>query len=451
MWNQQKMNPNQKLLILAKMLTVIIVSSILTFSVSVLVLQIFLGFITIYFSINSDYKSAKLWSNIFLVSMFFSFLVFLGNNIYFGEPYFIGGSDDLMFEEWGRTIYNFGIYSPSKIIEYNIIGIFNNSVFFTVYIARLIQFANIFGGYTTFLPRVANVHFFIWICMIIKYLLTRHTKISQKNIYYSVAVFAFMPSIQYINSHVFRDTFNFLQVLLIGLLFDLALRKKHIVRFASLILIPIIAYSAYYTRASSILFAGILVVFIISSRYKIRIRYIIPIVLPLMFLSDILAVFKVGQFIEVYSNYLLGSSDGGLSSVVFSQPLLPFGILFRTIYAFVSPFPDLFLFKEPSRILLDLIQLAKNIGVFLQIIFIPFVIKRALKLDWIALIFLSWFLPIIASTFTFRHFLFFYPFMSALAIDGYMNTNKRARKNILYSSIFIVICLSLVYVSLKLL
>lgn len=452
MEQSKALNPNQKLIISAGFMFVVILSSILTFSLSVLIFQIFMGVITLYFCSKTDYKTAKLWLTIFSISMLFVFLIFLANQLYYGEPYYIGGSDDLKYEQWGYDVYNAGIYNPSKIMEYRIIGQFHNSPYFVSYIARLIQFSELFGGYTTFLPRIANVYYLLWISMIIRYLLSKYSTLSPKTIYYSLVLFAFMPNIQYINSHVFRDTFNLLQILLIVLLFNFLLSKKKIsLKVLSLALLPVLLYYTYYTRANSILFAGIVILLMISVQYRIKIRYIIIGIMPLLLLSNLLETFRVGYFIETYSSYLSNMAGDGLSRFVFNPPLLPLGIFFRGIYALISPFPNFFgLFNDTSKLLFDFIQLLIYLGVLIQIFAIPFIIKRTLKFDWLALAFLSWFLAIIASTFTFRHFLFYYPFMSAVAVDGFLSTQPKNRKIILFISIFTTINFGMIYTSLKL-
>ena len=430
---------------------VVVLSSILTFSLAVLLFQIFMVLITIFFCYKTNYKTAKLWLSIFIISMLFVFLVFLANKLYYGDPYYIGGSDDLKFEEWGYVVHNADIFSPSKLLTSGIIGQFHNSPFFASYIARLIQFSELFDGYTTFLPRIANVYYLLWICMIIKYLLDKYSTLPSNTIHYSLVFFAFMPNIQYINAHIFRDTFNLLQVMLILLLFDFLLTKKRYpLKFFSAIILPFLLYYTYYTRVNSIIFAGIIVMLMVSNLYKIKTRYIIIGVVPLLLFSNILETLRVGYFITTYSNYVSNIAGDGLSSFVFNRPLLPLGIFFRGIYALISPFPNFFgLFKDNSRLLFDFVQFIIYLGVLVQVFAIPFIIKRTLKFDWLALAFLSWFVAIIATTFTFRHVLFYYPFMSAIAVDGFLSTKPQNRKITLFLSIFITVSFGIIYVSIK--
>jgi len=448
----KELNPNQKLIITTWFMFIVILSSILTFSLSVLILHFAMGLITLHFCFKTDYKTAKLWLIIFSISILFVFLIYLANQFYYGEPYYIGGSDDLKYEQWGRAVYNSDIYEPSEIMEHRIIGQFHNSPYFASYIARLIQFSEFLGGYTTFLPRIANAYYLLWICMIIKYLLDKYTNLAPRTVYYSLAFFAFMPNIQYINSHVFRDTFNLLQVLLIVLLFDFLVGKnRYSIKILTIILLPLLSYYTYYTRANSLIFAGIIILLMLSALYRVKTIYIILGLIPLLLLSNFLEVFRIKYYIETYSSYVSNIAGDGLSKFVFNRPLLPLGIFFRGMYALISPFPNFFgLFQENSKLLFDFIQLLVYLGVIMQIFAIPFIVKRALKFDWLSLAFLSWFLAITASTFTFRHFIFYYPFMSAIAIDGFLSAEIKSRKSILFLSIFVILCFGMIYISLKL-
>ena len=129
-----------KLMILLSMMLCVILSSILAFSFAVFIMQLFLASITFPMIIKRDYKIAKLYLIIFIISLIFVFLIYIANNLYYGSPYYIGGSDDINFENEGRLIINSGMISPSKILESGIIGKWHNATFYSVYISILIDF-----------------------------------------------------------------------------------------------------------------------------------------------------------------------------------------------------------------------------------------------------------------------------------------------------------------------
>lgn len=447
------LNSNQKIIISLGFIFLNLISSIVSFSIPVFFLQLILGSLTIMLCFTTDYKTAKLWLFILAVSIFFVFVIFLANNFFYGKPYYSGGSDDLKFEQWGLDVYKSGIYNPSKIMESGIIGEYHNSPFFPSYIALLIRFSSVFGGYSTFLPRIANAYFLLWVCMIIKYLLLKYTSLSKESVKYSLLFFALMPNIQYINAHIFRDTFNLLQILLIILLVDFLLcHRNYFIKLVSIIILPSLIYTAYFTRASSLLFAGFIILIMFSVLYNIKKIYIIIGIILLVLSTNLLEIFRFNFYIENYSSYVSDIAGDGLSGFIFNKNLFPFGIILRGLYALISPFPNFFaLFKNPSKLLFDVVQLFIYLGVMLQTFSIPFIVKRSLKFDWLSLAFLSWFLAIILSTFTFRHFLLYYPFMSAVAVDGYTKTKPESRKIIIFFSTFTTTSFGVIYILLKIL
>lgn len=443
---------NNNIAISLLILLFIIMSSFLTLSFSVFVMQLLLAAVTIPLILKKDYKIKKLYLLIFIVSITFIFLIYLANQFYYGIPYYIGGSDDLMFEKWGLDVYYSNLLSPSNILESGVLPEWHNSPLFPIYISILIRFANFFDGYSTFLPRIINVYFLIWICFFMEYFLRRYAKFSEKKIFMSIAIFALTPNIQYINSHVFRDTFNLLQIFSIAYIADQILTNKNYLRKILFVcLLGFLLFITYYTRKNSLAFAGILWLLIISKKFKIKKRYIFIAIIPVIFATNFLEALNIERLINGYSSYLLDGSRGGLSAYVFGQPLLPLGVFFRAFYAFITPFPNFFgLFKDPTRILFDLVTLLIYLGVLVQILAIPFIIKRIIKFDWLSLSFLSWFLAVIITTFTFRHVILYYPFMVAVAVDGYLDTTLNNRKIILFLSGFSAFCFGLIYVALKL-
>ncbi len=441
-----------KLMILLSMMLCVILSSILAFSFAVFIMQLFLASITFPMIIKRDYKIAKLYLIIFIISLIFVFLIYIANNLYYGSPYYIGGSDDINFENEGRLIINSGMISPSKILESGIIGKWHNATFYSVYISILIKISDYLGGYSTFLPRILNIYFLIWCCILLEYLLKKYANFTTQNTYISIALFSLTPNVQYINSHVFRDTFNLLQILLIIYLFDKLFSNKNYTRkILYIALLAFLIYITYYTRKNALAFAGAVCIFIIGEKFRINKIYIIIFIILIVVMGNVLGVMSLSGFIESYRVYVLGIAGDGLSRYVFGQSLLPWGIFLRAFYAFIIPFPNFFrLFKDPTKILFDLVSFLIYLGVLIQILVIPFIIKRIIKFDWLSLSFLSWFLAVIISTFTFRHVILYYPFMVAVAVDGYLNTPSNNRKLILFLSGISAFCFGLIYISLKL-
>ena len=306
-----KSSLNKKSVLIIIFMLFIIISSVLTFSMAVFMAQIFLGMITLPIIMKNDYRTAKLYIIIFIISISFVFLVYAGNQTNFGTPYYIGGSDDLKFEQIGYRVANSNIYSPSKLLG-TVVDRYDTTPFFYIYIALIIKFSNLFGGYSTFLPRIINVYFLIWICMIIYYLLKKYAKFTDIKAYISIGLFALTPNIQYINSHVFRDTFNLLQVFLIIYLFDNIINRKNIIfKIIDIVCLFILIYVTYYTRANSLALAGIIIILMIGDRFKIKKRHLIVLLFPLLIASDLLEVLRLRYFIETYSRYVSNIAGDG--------------------------------------------------------------------------------------------------------------------------------------------
>ena len=86
--------------------------------------------------------------------------------------------------------------------------------------------------------------------MILEYLANKYANIPRDKLLFVIGGFALMPNIQYIGSHVFRDTFNLLQVFLIVFLFDSRIidSKNLLTKFISLLFMTVLIYFTYYTR-----------------------------------------------------------------------------------------------------------------------------------------------------------------------------------------------------------
>lgn len=453
------MNPNKSMdkkskasIVILMVLTIIITSGV-AFSFSVLVLQFILLCITMPLILKKSRKVAKIYLLIYLVSLIFVFLVHFAYQIHFDLPYYNGGSDDLNFEKYALALADEGILTPVDALNSGLLGVHTGSSFYTLFISYLYRFANLFGKYSTFLPKITNVYFFIYLIMVFEYLLQKYGGFSEERCNKTILIVGLFPNLLYVNAHVFRDTMNLLQVLLIIFVLDQILyKKKPFKKLINLFLLIMLVYITYYTRANSLVFAAALGILVIGERFNIKKIYIVLISVPIVITSGVLETIGLFKYIEYYSVYNASIVSEGFSSYVFNQPIMPFGILFRSLFAFAVPFPNfILLFREPSKFLLDIITFIIYVGVIIQLLFAPFVLKRILKMDWLATSFLVVFLSVIVTTFTFRHVIFYYPLMAALAIDGYMSMNKKSRSNMLLISVLGGLSLTLIYIALKLL
>lgn len=430
----------------------IVVSSIITLSLSVFVIQVLCATVTFFLIRKKSYNVIKLYMIIYVVSVLSIFIVYMAYNSCYGVPYFIGGSDDLNFERWGYDVYSSNMFNPAEIIKYGVLDEFHNSPFFAVYISIFIRIANVFDGYNTFIPRFANIYFLIWSCFIIEYLLKKYTEFDNKRIYFTIAIFALIPNIQFINAHVFRDTFNLFQVLFTAYIAEqIFLCRFKIRNILYVFLLIFMMYANYYTRKNSIILSIMLVLLMIYKKTRHKKAYVmLGFLVLIVFGTSILKILNVEKFVETYAEYIVNINSDGMSKLIFTQDLFPMGIILRALYGFIIPFPNIFLlFKSPEMLLYDIVYLLIYLGVIIQIIFIPFILKRIMKFDFISIIFLIYYLGVITTTFTFRHVILYYPFMVALAVDEYLSSTKAKRERYLSISLSAGVILGFVYVVLK--
>lgn len=423
-----------------------------TSNFSVLVVQGILSIITMPFILTKSLKSARVYIIIYVLALFFVFLFYYGNKEKFGIPYFIGGSDDLTYENNALTLFNLNIFSVQKAVSWGILPYFHNSLFYVMFLSWLIKFSSFIDGYSTFLPRIINVFFLLWSTLIFEYLLHKHTKLTDNRIHLSLLFFAIMPSILFINSFIFRDTLNLLQILLTVYLFDKIIEEKNLMKLSMyLVVIISVVLITFYTRKNSLYFSALICCFSLVQKFKQEKLYIlIPVILPILSVSGILEKLGFGLYNQVYTSAIISNVNIGLSKFIFEQPLVPFGIILRGTYILFSPFPDFWnLFLSPNAYLLDLGTFLIYCGVIIQILFSPFLIKRVLKFDWLSISFVTVILGIITTTFTFRQAILYYPFMAALGVDGYLSTTKKNRISILIYTAIIASVLVIIYRLLK--
>ena len=122
------------------------------------------------------------------------------------------------------------------------------------------------------------------------------------------------------------------------------------------------------------------------------------------------------------------------------QPLPPFGMILRALYALITPFPNfLGLFRKPARLLYDFVMFFIYIGVIIQILGIPlFILKGILELIGYPCHSQIWFLAVIATTFTLLDMLFFItPFLVSVWSRWSSDFKKKTR---IYCFVYEFIC-----------
>lgn len=405
-----------------------------------------------------------------LVSVLSILLVYYANMNSHGNPYYIGGSDDATYERLAYQTYLLGIKDPS-LIPGLIIDIHGVGSMYYIILAHLVTFGKWFDGFSTWMPRVLNIFLLIWTSWI---LFDLFGLINQKVGYITSMIFICFPLVQYVNSHVFRDTLNlfliFWLVWLVRKLIDVLAKiqiKKVVFALIYVLGVVLATYMLYHLRRNSLIYPVGILGFMLFDRIKIRAftfitrlykskkivfsAYIVTIlVVCAISLYAISKVVNLAYYIEFYTQYKQNQGSEGLSQFVYGAPIIPIGIFLRFFYAFISPFPFL------NRILAGLKGLnvdtwmnLQTLGVGIVYMSMPYVIARARKFDWVSNSFLLIFLSIIVTTFTFRHMIFYLPFLLFMAIDEFKSVSWSQRKIYLIDSSIVLLVLMVVYIGLK--
>jgi len=199
-------------------------------------LQIVFSTITIPLIATKPYETARLYIIVFFVAVCFVFVIYVANQQAYGNSYYIGGSEDLYFDEVAKVISDASVYNSKKLLG-TILRLWDDASILKVHLAWMVQFGELFTGFTTFMPRIANVYFLLWSAMLLEHFLRRFTNFADKEIRFTIAVFTLTPNILNINSYVIGDTFNLLLIFLILFAFERLMTNKRLTRTVGCLLV----------------------------------------------------------------------------------------------------------------------------------------------------------------------------------------------------------------------
>ncbi len=416
-----------------------------------------------------------IYIGILSVSLLFVVFVYFGNMAQYANPYYVGGSDDLTYETRSLKAMEENWFTPMAI-QSNVLDQYDVGSMYYSFLAVVAFVAKPLSGYSTWLGRTLNVFLLIYSLMLIHYLILAVNP--QKNVLANVSVLliAVMPIMQYVNSHVFRDPLNLFLVLLIVALTvkiiygsynsELSLRMGVAVNFAFLLFS---VASLYFLRRNTLLYPLMIVAFIIFDKHKLwlkekvkywhkQYRLKLFVTIAAAAVISVLAVLFIIQsrfinfsyYLDFYTKYKQTQAIGGLSYFIFDAPLLPMGIILRSFYAFISPFPSFSGALIGIRSFgVETVMLVVSLGVGFTYLMLPYIFKRLIRFDWVANSFIVIFLSIILTTFTFRHMIFYYPFMMILGVDGWYESSPNEKKIYLTDSLLVGAVLLMLYFVLR--
>ncbi|MCI8494151.1 MAG: hypothetical protein HFI74_00475 [Lachnospiraceae bacterium] len=389
------------------------------------------------------------------IAILFMLLLYVGLIEKFGEPYY--ASDDIRYEYYGNLLFQKNIFK-FKDIPY-IEGMFYAKGYLII-IAWIQKIGSFFGEYSTISPRVLNLY--LWISVAVLMSKKMSDSVADKKIVRKTfALLALFPNALYIASFVYRDVFIIFLIVVSIYNFEKLTEgfKKGIFNGITFVRIPIVLfclYGLYYSRQQMLYVVAIIFLLSLfqeklkpqrSSRVILIVAATIAGVILLQFTGGIELLSEMN---EGYSSYL-SDQAGGLSGIIFSKSLLPFGIFLRFAYGFVTPFPAALLslnyFDEP---IYSLVIASTCFGTIFQIFLLPYLYKGVKRMDYPAIKFLGMYGPIILTTFTFRHFIMVYPFAACILAQQIEITGYRTRKKYAVYVLLLIGIAAAFYVLLKL-
>lgn len=376
----------------------------------------------------------------------------------FGKPYY--AHDDETYERYGRIFYDaeaYLLYQAPKV-DYTLEDV--RGYFWIV--SWIIRICSIFGSFHTIAPRIINIY--LWISTaVLTYKIIKQEDDSFDYRISDLVLFglAIFPNALYISSFVYRDTLCIFLVITFVYCFgrlERQMQSNEGIRISNVILwVAICAISIYLlfaTRKKLIVLLGAIgavdILLKQNSKNLILRRAILLAIFVIVGGTTVLdQVLKVSRD---YGNYImntLGYSEG-LSGKIFSVPILPFGIFLRAIWGLMCPFPGgIFQQDFLHYPLYSIEQTIVYMGTVFQLLCVPYLVKGIKKFDENALDFLLAYLMVVATTFTFRHFIIIYPFLAIEIYYGLKQVVPAQIKNYTIFLLFVIISGGLIYLTLK--
>ena len=448
----------EKLLLLLQSIIIGIIMSYAFGSYSIFVGEA-LGILLVFLlSNNIDRRSIKIIVGMKFVFLFFLLCNYYGNISVYGQPYFVGGSDDLFFEQTAKqfSVSNFQ-WPWNYPVDTNCNGMF-------WVLSILIKLSGGVENYHTISYRLFNLNLLICIGEIAYKFANKNIGLNCKQSMIVMTSIIAFPNAINLSTYVFRDTLcAFCILFACAICSDLHTDSlKSFIFFRNKIILAVIlvidAVFSFWIRREALYL--ILVVFIISTlKDKIDIKsllsFLVIVIAGICILNKMQAfsfiLAKIKRYLVYQSNYILENNSSSLYTRIFMTPILPFGIIYRILYGLIFPLPTGILYFYKVIVSgLEITNFLVSCGSCFQIVMLPFLLKGALKINKYSLIYWVEFLAIIITTFTFRHFIIIYPFMFFLIYKEFYSMKKSERSKYLAVGVIVAAILGTIYILYKL-
>lgn len=451
------MKLNKNIEIICYFLAVLSVSLITVYELSVSIFIFFsLSYLLGFISIIPFYKKKELirwYSFVFCISVLFTIALYVVYLNRYDLPYFIGGSDDLTYEEQGKMIANhLWLYSSSEI-QAILNKPWHDSEGYVYVVSLIVRIGEAIGGFHTLMPRFLNCTG-LGLLFPLTYSVVTKIDIKHKEAIKISLITCLLPIMLYTAAHTFRDIIICLLLVSI-LLFSLKIiqsKTKVSLWYTLLILILILILSEF--RYLQIIAAGGMLIVGWYSKVgeKIPNQVIVMLGIGIVLVGfiyqdyitkNIEIFFIAQQALERYGE-MLAERDQGLSQKLFTLSF-PFNIIGRFSYAAVTPLPI------PST---EIERNFLSLGTIVQYFYYPFIFMglfymRKFRKVWPLVVgFLILFFGYVFGTFTFRHIVQIAPFAVILAYLGQRRYSRYKGLTFLVLAIGFLVS-SVVYLRLK--
>lgn len=401
-----------------------------------------------------DRTSARVFSVVYGFGTIAAIVIYFSYENNYGVPYLMGGSDDLNFEETGRTIAReLGIFEYGSI-RGNIVTFWHNSVGYLYLMSLLCRLSELLGGFHTMVPRLFNV-LCLGLLSVGVYRLSLRVAL-RADLAVAAALFAgLLPLMVYSSVHSYRDIFIAMVLVWLATLWSPAAAPPKRLALLLHLLVSLAACVVLFEFRKGQSFVAALIVFAGfvfrggAPKRTVRVLFMagsLLLVVGAYLFSTAFINSSVLRFIEQageYSEYRTQLS-GGLSSVVFNTPA-PLGSILRIAYALVSPLP----------ILSDkLHEQWVSLGTVLHFFFVPYlfagvyIAARDLRRSVLLASFTLLFTGMAFFTFQARHIAQYLPFAAVLAAIGY-ERYSHLRYRVCFCGAGLGLLLMIVYLLLK--
>ncbi|MFD5022796.1 hypothetical protein ACFWMP_28310 [Paenibacillus sp. NPDC058367] len=425
-------------------------------NISILVVGILGLALVVLLTKNENPKVYMTLTVIFSISVALMLILYYGYFSKYTMPYYLGGSDDLSFEQSAEYILQRGYKLPHELKSESQFY-YHSAKGFLWLLSWLMKFCNIFGGYHTIVYRILNIYFLLALGILVFKYFSKHYYFSQKQNLVVLCVTTLFPNAQFISIHVFRDTLNILILFSIFYMWDNYLSKVNAAKISlilSVCITMILSYVSFWIRTQNLIFIIVIILLSLFLKHRSLTKktvwlYSLGLIIILLAFSYLDVFNEITKFNEYYTDYLLTTNDG-ISQKVFAMNLIPYGIFVRIIFGLISPLPVAILKLKDMFIDIDtFFKVLVSIGSIAQIYLLPYLISNLKRIDKVVIMYLTFLFATVITTFTFRHFIMLYPFMFILIFRQFFESTKQTKILLFISMTMTLALTACIYILVK--